>query len=392
MINRLATANEQPARTGAGYVQISAFLLTSIALIIADGVTAGRPQWQGDPKDFASFVGWTLKSLSEPQFSIVTYAGVGLLIGGWFGHLAHGRNWRIRGFAQACGTGIWPAVTVAAISSLALSNLFWGWTLAEGNWAPLFVSIASVAPAVVVVYGPTARVVLTAAVLGSILAPPLSVGLVRWVCTPLALPPVVGVTAGMAFAAVPAFVLCRYSRWMPAPWAWQARSAPATTHISSGHGPVWVLRRALADFSEAQFFGNEWASAGVIFGAVVGWLTVPTSAAYGSGLLMPILAAQIGAAILAVLVWRHRWQRDGFYPTFVPIVSVVPAAVLTFGAHLVSVVPAVVLGVLLGPPLAAEISRRVPRGWHPYIGNVASMALMTLIVVVPISLIINGVS
>ena len=42
-----------------------------------------------------------------------------------------------------------------------------------------------------------------------------------------------------------------------------ARSAAADS------GPLWVLRRALADLSEAQFFGNEWASAALLVGAFV---------------------------------------------------------------------------------------------------------------------------
>lgn len=378
------------ARRTVGRLQLWAFALTSVAMIGAAALTAGKPQWRGNPRDVPAMLGWTLQSLSEPQFSIVTYAGAGLLIGGWFGHIAHTRNWRIRGFTQGCGTGLWPAVTVAAVMSLALSNLVWGWTLTGGSWQPLFVPIASVAPAVAVVYGPRPRVVATAAVLAAIITPPLCIGLVQGACAPLSLPPVIGVTVGMACAAVPVFLLCRHLPWMPAPSAWRTEAVPISDEGPSTHGVLWILRRALADFSEAQFFGNEWAGAGVILGAVVGWLAVPDSVAYGSGLLIPILAAQVGAAILAVAVWRHRWQRNDFYPTFVPIVSVAPAAVLTLDAHPGAVFTAVVLGVLIAPPLAAAISRRVPSGWHPYIGNVASMALTTLAVVVPITFIVTG--
>jgi hypothetical protein len=125
---------------------------------------------------------------------------------------------------------------------------------------------------------------------------------------------------------------------------------------------------------------------------VVGWLTVPNVVAYGSGLLLPILGAQAATALVAVVVWRRPWTRHGFYPTFVPVVSVAPAAVLSLGGNPLAILTTVVLGALLGPPLAAWISYRVPRGWHPYIGNVASMALTTLVVVSPISLIANGAS
>lgn len=366
-------------------------MVTSAALIAVAAVTANAPQWRGDPLDVPSFAGWTLQSLSEPQFSVVTYAGVGLLIGGWFGHIAHTRRWRIRGFTQACGTGMWQAVAVAALASLVLSNLIWGWALAAGEWQPLFVPIASVAPAVVVVYGPAKRVVATAAVLGALVVTPLALLLVNLVCQPLVLPLVIGVTAAMALAAVPAFVLCSHLPWMPSPWSWRTTVREEPTADVTRHGPVWILRRALADFSEAQFFGNEWASAGVIIGAVVGWMVSPNVVAYGSGLLLPILAAQVVSAIVAVVLWRRQWIRDGFYPTFVPIVSVAPAAVLAFGGDGVATSAAVVLGVLIGPPLAAWISRRLPDAWHPYIGNVASMAVTTVVVITPITVIVNGV-
>lgn len=36
-------------------------------------------------------------------------------------------------------------------------------------------------------------------------------------------------------------------------------------------------------------------------------------------------------------------------------------------------------GAVAGPPLAALISRRLPADFHPFIGNVASMAVCTLV-------------
>lgn len=387
----LASAGLRAAHQRARHLHIPVFVLTSLLLIAAAVWTAEMPQWDGNPFKVTAFVGWTLQSLSEPQFSIVTYAGVGLLIGGWFGHLASTRGWRIRGFTQACGTGLWPAVVAAAIAGLVLSNLIWGWTLAAGQWQPLFVPIASIAPAVVVTYGPAKRVVATAAALAALIATPVALVLVNMVCKPLALPLVIGVTGAMALAAAPAFVLCSFLPWMPSPWAWRAAAPPEpASDDPARHGATWILRRALADFSEAQFFGNEWAGAGVIAGALIGWLTVPDVVAYGSGLLLPILAAQTVSALVGVVVWRRQWQRLGFYPSFVPIVSVAPAAVLTLGWAPVAVLVAVVLGALIGPPLAAWISKQVPTGWHPYVGNVASMALTTSVVVSPISLIMNG--
>lgn len=336
------------------------------------------PAWAGDYRDLAGLARWVLVAISEPQFYTAATAGVLLLAGGSLGHVAHRLGWRGQGFVQACGTGIWPPVAAAALLSLLLGALLWGATLAGGTWQPLFAPLVSVAPAVVVLYGPGRRVVVTAAVAGAVLVPPAAIGLVSWVCRPLGLPPVVGATAGMALAAAVAFVICRLLPWLPEPWAWRA----ATPEVAAtGHGPVWVLRRALADLSEAQFFGNEWASGALLIGALVAYATAPESLVYGSGLFLTVMVGQLLSALVGVVVWRRRWRAVGFYPTFVPVVSVVPAAVLACDGAPLPTLLASVAGAVVAPPTAAAISARLPAGFHPFLGNVAAMSICTALIV-----------
>lgn len=373
-------------------VSVVAFAAGTVLLVVGAAWTLTDGAWDGDPRDVRGFLGWALSALTEPPFSVVGGAGAGLVIGGWFAHLAHvdGRRWQ--GFLQACGTGVWPAVVAASALSLVLSALLWGWTLADGVWQPLFVPIASVAPAVVVLYGPRWRVVATASVLGAVLTPPAALAAVDLVCRPLSLPPVIGVTGGMAAGAAVAFLVCRLLPWLPPPWAWQAGSAPAAAPSSPPpRGAFWLLRRALADYSEAQFFGNEWASLAMLAGSAAVFALAPDSLSYGSGLFPAILGAQVLTSLIAVAVWRRRW-RTGFFPTFVPVVSTAPAAVLAYGGDVVPVLVVVVAGALIAPPLAAGISARLPRDFHPFIGNVASMALSTLLLVPLVGLIQNGAS
>jgi len=227
---------------------------------------------------------------------------------------------------QACGTGLWPWAAGSALLSLLLGTIAWGWTLEPGVWQPLFVPLVSVAPAMVVLYGPGRIVGLTAAITGALFAPPASIAAVDLVCKPLGLPLVVGATSGMWIGALVAFSLVRFLPWMPPPGAWRtAKAADPTPHTASW---LWVPRRALADFTEAQFFGNEWASAAMLLGAVVAYAISPAALVYGSGLFLAVLASQAVAALTGVLIWRRRWHALGFYPTFVPVVSVAPATVL----------------------------------------------------------------
>jgi hypothetical protein len=92
-----------------------------------------------------------------------------------------------------------------------------------------------------------------------------------------------------------------------------------------------------------------------------------------------LLIAQILTAALAVTLWHRQWARYGWYPTFVPVVSIAPATVLAFGGTIQSVVVAAVLGAVIGPPLAAAVARRLPADFHPFIGNVISMACATVV-------------
>ena len=55
------------------------------------------------------------------------------------------------------------------------------------------------------------------------------------------------------------------------------------------------------------------------------------------------------------------------------------AVVLTYGASATVMIASAVLGALVAPPLANAIARRLPQYMHPYIGNVLSMAISTLL-------------
>lgn len=102
---------------------------------------------------------------------------------------------------------------------------------------------------------------------------------------------------------------------------------------------------------------------------------------YGSGLFPQVLLAQLVTAAVALTLWHGRWAARPFYPTFVPIVSVAPAAVLVNAGSLQSIVTAGILGAIVAPPIAGFISGRLPADFHPFIGNVASMAISTAAIV-----------
>ena len=331
---------------------------------------------------------WVLGDISEVAFYKHEFASIGLLAGAGLGWWANrtGKCWQ--GFAICYGTGLWPWVVTSSLLGLGLGNLLWGWTLSADSWQPTFVAFVSLPAATVLLFGRGWRVALTGAVLGAMLVTPICLVIVKYVCTPLALPVVIGNVTGMAAGSVLGFLLCKHFPALVVPASPLPTTASATTSTPD-YGVRWTLRRVLADFSEAPFFGNEWASLGLVLGALLALMLNPGSPFYGSGWLLQLLAAQTLASALGVLVWRRQWIARGWYPTYIPVVSVAPAAILVHGGSLTVIVLSASLGALLAPPLAVAISQRLPAYMHGYIGNVLSMAISTLLILPLIGLVIG---
>ncbi len=345
--------------------------------------------WHGDYSDVASMAAWVVGDTTEPGYAHSAVAGALMLLGGYLAHRAFRSRKRWMGFPVTSGTGLFGWAVGSAALGLVLSNAAWGWTIAaSGTWQPTFVPFASVPPAVVLVYGGRRSVALTGAVLGAALSTPIALVAVTFVCRPLGLPAVVGATTGMAISALMAFALCRHLPWMRVPTVVVPRCCAGSPHhfVDAGRqGPLWLSRRILADFTDAQFIGNEWASAGLLAGTVISYLLNPAMAGNVGDLLPEMLISQVLTAALSVALWHRQWAIYGWYPTFVPVVSIAPATVLAFGGSVQAIVTGAVLGALIGPPFAAAVARRLPSDFHPFIGNVVSMAASTAAIVTALS-------
>lgn len=337
-----------------------------------------------------SWLRWILGDISEVAFYKHELASFGLLLGGAVGFWASRYAPAWQGFSISYGTGLWPWLVTSSLLGLLLSNALWGWTLTADTWQPTFAAFVSLPAAMVLFFGGGWKVTLNAAVLGALLVTPACLLFVNFLCVPLGLPVVVGNVLGMAFGSVAAFLLCRVLPILVSPKPGStSQSLPSPTVKVPDYGVIWTLRRVLADFSEAPFFGNEWASLGLLMGVLLAYSLNPLSPAYGTGLLLHMVAAQGLTSLLGVIMWRGQWKKRGWYPTYVPLVSVVPAAVLTCGGSATVLLASAFLGALIAPPLACAIAQRLPKYLHPYIGNVLSMAISTLLIVPLISVLVS---
>ncbi|EIK98293.1 hypothetical protein PMM47T1_03479 [Pseudomonas sp. M47T1] len=329
---------------------------------------------------------WGMGDISEFAFYKHEFAGIGLLAGAGLAWWANSTGKRWQGFAISYGSGLWPWLVTSSLLSLLLSNLLWGWTLDADTWQPTFVAFVSLPAALVLLYGPGWKVALNGAVFGALLVTPASLLLVNYVCVPLKIPAVVGAVSGMALASAVVFLACK---WFPALMtSCHPPIAPQPPVPPSHYGLIWGMRRVLADFSEAPFFGNELASLGLLAGVLLAWALNPDSPVYGTGLLLPIIAGQLLTSAIGIYLWRGHWMTKGWYPTYIPMVCVVPAAILTHGGSALVVALSAVLGALLAPPLADGLAQKLPAWMHPFVANVVAMAISTVLIVPFIGLLI----
>lgn len=360
-------------------------LIAALSVVYAASATAYWPGYNDMVISLPSpiaWLRWVVGDISEVAFYKHEFASIGLLLGGAFGYWAsrYAQGWQ--GFSIAYGTGLWPWLVTSSLLGLLLSNVLWGWTVTAESWQPTFAAFVSLPAAMVLLFGGGWKVTLNGALLGAVLVTPSCLLIVNFMCVPLGLPVVIGNVLGMALGSVVAFLLCRALPVLVSRSPESIISSPPPTAVNTpDYGIRWILRRVLADFSEAPFFGNEWASLGLLAGAFMAYALNPLSPAYGSGWLPHLVAGQALTSLLGILVWRQQWRKRGWYPTYVPLVSVVPAAVLTYGGSVGVIVVSAVLGALIAPPLACAIAGRLPKYMHPYIGNVLSMAISTGLIV-----------
>ncbi len=351
-----------------------------------------RETWSAHWPDYAHMVSslpdpgawlrWVIGDISEVAFYKHEFASIGLLAGAYLAYWANrtGKVWQ--GFSICYGTGLWPWLITSSLLGLLLSNMLWGWTVTADSWQPTFAAFVSLPAAMVLMFGAGWKVTINGAIMGALLVTPMCLLIVNYVCVPLGLPVVIGNVSGMAVASVVAFLLCRYlPSLVKSGQSRKPLEPPPAVGKAPDYGVVWSLRRVLADFSEAPFFGNEWASLGLIAGALLAFTLNPMSPAYGSGLLPQLIGAQALTSAIGVVIWRQQWIRRGWYPTYVPLVSVVPAAVLTYGGTWPVIVSSALLGALIAPPLACALAKRLPPDMHGFIGNVLSMAMSTVLII-----------
>ena len=332
-----------------------------------DWIVAGAAQ--SLPKQLA----WFFMNFAEPQFYAGILSGLGVILGGIVAWLRW-RDGKPTRFALCGNPVLFPWVLAAQLASLALTRFVFGrfgsYFTDGADWVATFIPVAGAPPAVILLCGPGWRQLFAGSVLGGLFCAPTAVWLNLHVAAPLGLPSVVASVIAMAVTGAVICPVCAALFGVAAP--------PAQKPAAAGRGVAWRVKRMLADFSEAQFYGNETASLFLLGGVLLETALCAGHGVYGTGLVPAILLSQFTGSAVGIFLYGERLA-DG-YATFIPVVSVGPACVLFYGGGLLPALFAGILGGILGGPTAQMIRGKLPCGVHPTVANVTAMAVCTTLV------------
>lgn len=333
-------------------------------------------------------IAWFFMNFTEAQFYASVFAGIGIILGGIVAWILAIKNSKYAGFDVCYGSStLFPWVLASQLISLGLAIFVFryinGFADSSVTWIATFITVVGAPPAVMLLYGPSVPALLTSSIIGGLICAPTAIWIGNAIVTPWKLPGVVANVSTMAITGIIVCMVCKILPWVkPVPVKpHRTEAAPADDVYSTS----WFVRRVFADFTEAQFYGNEVASAFLLAGAVIGAIVCGNHGAYGSGAVPAIILSQFVGAATGVFLYAGKFDNGGWYATYVPVVSVGPACVLMYGANIPVAVFAGVLGGIIGGPIAQFFSEKLPEGVHGTVANVTSMTISTVTVSVVIS-------
>ncbi len=340
-------------------------------------------------QDFQSRLLWSIKDFSEGQFYGGIIAGFGVILGGIVAFILDRRKSKYRGFDIVFGLNIFPWVLASQlITSIFVIFVLKYLEFIDGDivtWVPTFLVLVGVPQAVLCIYGPGIKNLLTGSVLGGLLTVPLANYLGYKIMDVIEMPVTVSNYIALALSITIALQVCKLLPWMkgkPFPIIEEnIRVLNDEEKYRLLKSPLFLIRRTLADFTDCLFYGNEWATIFLIFGAIVDWIINCRHGMCGTQVFPAILLVQLVSGGLGVFLYGYKHIELGWYPTYVPVVSIGPFCVLTFGTALHTVLFAAVLGGLIGAPFAGLLNRNLPKHLHGVIPNVLAMAITTMTVI-----------
>lgn len=331
---------------------------------------------------------WLLGDFTEPYFYKSFLGGLFTIIGATIAYSLLNKNSKYAGFPVAYSKRMFPRILLGQLIALALSIFVFNFVRfinADTDWVPTFIPVASITPALILVFGASIKKIITSAFFGALLGFPMAYFSKIYIIDPLGFYGVMSNVIPMWLGGIIAFEICKHLPWMVETDLIAVANNDVSEEVSAKNmdysSACWFLRRMLADFTEPLFYGNEMAGIFLILGTIINYILIPDGVCYGNGLFPAILAGQILTSGIGIFLWQSGYEKFGSFPTFVPIVSVTPTVIIVCGPSIKSILIAAFLGALLAPPLADTINKLNSDMYPPVIGNTLSMFIATPIAV-----------
>ncbi len=333
---------------------------------------------------------WLFGDWGDPAYQKTALGGVAIISGAIIASFLDKKKKTTFGICY--GSGLFWRVLAAQILAAFISNFLYQnlFKTQDIAFVPTFIPIVSITPGLVLIYGGEWHKVITAGVFGGLIGCPFAYFMFKNFVEPWGLIGAVAWVTPMIVGGLLSFEACRYLPWMakqdsdiknPEKAAEAAPPAPAPAEPPKMNNG-WFIKRVFADFSEANFYGSEIAGLFFIIGGIISIYLNPLNPAYGDGnTYLVFLSSQILASSIGVFIYWHRYFELGWYPTFVPVVTMGPTFVIMYGAGLHVVITGALAGGLFMPPFANWIARSLPPHQHGYIGSVASMFVCCIVMI-----------
>ena len=328
---------------------------------------------------------WMVKDFSEGQFYGGLFAGMGLIIGAVIAWRLDLKKSKYAGINISYGLNIWPWIFVSQILTMSISVFIFNYLDLLDNetfsWLPTFLLLVGAPQAVLCIYGPNVKALFTGSILGGLLTVPLANWINNYIIVPIGMPGTVANYFALAGAITITLQVCNLLPWMEKkPFNKIDYGPPPTDEdmYSTLKNPLWLIRRTLADFTDPLFYGNEIASLFLIIGAIIDWFLNSKHGFLGSQVLPAILFSQLISGGIGVYLYGRKHLENGWYPTYVPVVSIAPFCVLTFGTTLPVILFSSIFGGIIGAPFAELLNRNLPEHLHGVIPNVLAMGITTM--------------
>lgn len=242
-------------------------------------------------------------------------------------------------------------------------------------WLPTFIVVVGTPPALTLVYGPGWKKLGTISLLSALFTFPFANWLNAQLMPLLNVPGTVSNVTTMAFVGWIVSAICHQLPWM-VPSAQKRQKQPKIENTQTFQ---WSIRRTFADFSEAWFYGNELVGGLVILGVLTDWFVNINHITNGSGLVPDILMGQMIASAVGVFLYQKHFAEEGWYPTFMPLVSIVPGVILMMGGGFWLSLTIAVLAGISAAPVGSYIAKRLPPFVPGAVGFVSGMAVVTIL-------------